>query len=883
MKKLLLILLLLPMIGFSQFGKYTSNGQFGIYWNTHVTEWGNEMPVNARAYLLTDTSTTSAFNEAVYDKTVNYNLFRGSLGFFYNFKSKLVFNKRINLGADYFYYYPTQVVYNAWTEAEDGSDAEPHYISQIDENGVEQELSAGGNAKRYLRITTGLGIPFWYFKRTSTDFNINNITYLGATSNNTFDVNLTYNFGVGQVIVGYETSAKLSADFKNFYLTDDQWEGLADSDNHIQFPNLYISLRLGVSLPVGKGTWADVSRSKSREWKDNTTYASKPTEGCIRGNCENGKGIYVDRSGRYKGRFKDGRHHGQGVMNFSDGSSYDGKWRAGNRHGKGTYISKYKEELAGDWIDDEFADPKLKPELKIRNIVFKDSDGDDEIYAEESGKINFEVENVGKGTAYNIIFTIKDLNNIKGLEFEKRIRTEKLKSKAKQKITIPFTSDLDLRTGLVNIMISSEELNGFPADEFSINFKSLAYINPDLKIIDYNFSSMEEGQNKLLVNDRASLTFIVQNRGQGRAQDIVVDIDFTSDDNIFAVDDKLVSIKSLSANESKTITFEFFTNTKFDKKNIGISVDVKEKFNKYGESKVLSQEIGKEMRSNLIVNYDGGDIREKVVIDNLSLSSLVDKNIPTNGKVNNRFALIIGNEDYQSKQTTLSSEQNVDYAVNDATIFKKYSLKTLGVKEENMFFLLNATAGQMSQEVDLISKILSRLGNKAELIVYYAGHGYPDELTKVPYLIPVDISATNLSSAIKLSEIYTKLSSTGARKVTVFLDACFTGGGRNSGLIASRGVKVKPKEGSLEGNLLVFSASSGDQSSLPYHKESHGMFTYHLLKKLQESKGDVSMGDLSDYLVDNVSLQSLKENKKEQDPKVNTSQGIMNEWRTWKF
>ena len=264
-------------------------------------------------------------------------------------------------------------------------------------------------------------------------------------------------------------------------------------------------------------------------------------------------------------------------------------------------------------------------------------------------------------------------------------------------------------------------------------------------------------------------------------------------------------------------------------------------------------------------------------------NSFVDSNIPKNKKVNNRYALVIGNEDYSSYQRTLNSEQNVDYAENDATIFKQYCLNTLGVKQDNMHFLLNATAGQMSQEIDLVSKIVSKLGPDAELIVYYAGHGYPDELTKVPYLIPVDVSASNLSSALKLSDLYSKLSDTKASKVTIFLDACFTGGGRTSGLVASRGVKVRPKEGSLSGNLIVFSASSGDQSSLPYHKEAHGMFTYHVLKKLQESEGNVSMGELSDYLVDTVSIRSLKENEKEQDPNVNISQEVIDDWINWKF
>ena len=264
-------------------------------------------------------------------------------------------------------------------------------------------------------------------------------------------------------------------------------------------------------------------------------------------------------------------------------------------------------------------------------------------------------------------------------------------------------------------------------------------------------------------------------------------------------------------------------------------------------------------------------------------NSFVDSNIPENKKINNRYALVIGNEDYSSYQRTLNSEQNVDYAENDATIFKQYCLNTLGVKQDNMHFLLNATAGQMSQEIDLVSKIVSKLGPDAELIVYYAGHGYPDELTKVPYLIPVDVSASNLSSALKLSDLYSKLSDTKASKVTIFLDACFTGGGRTSGLVASRGVKVRPKEGSLSGNLIVFSASSGDQSSLPYHKEAHGMFTYHVLKKLQESEGNVSMGELSDYLVDTVSIRSLKENEKEQDPNVNISQEVIDDWINWKF
>jgi hypothetical protein len=273
-------------------------------------------------------------------------------------------------------------------------------------------------------------------------------------------------------------------------------------------------------------------------------------------------------------------------------------------------------------------------------------------------------------------------------------------------------------------------------------------------------------------------------------------------------------------------------------------------------------------------------------IENKNISvgkSSVEINIPENTKVANRYALIIGNEDYQSMQRTLNSEQNVPFAVNDAIVFRDYAVKTLGVEQENITFLTNATAGQMAQQIDKICKMLSKLGNKAELIVYYAGHGYPDENTKIPYLVPVDVSASNLEMGIKLNDFYRNLSATNAKRVVVFLDACFTGGGRSNGLLASRGIKVIPKEDALNGNLVVVSASSGLQSALPYQNEKHGMFSYYLFKKLQESKGNIALGDLFTFLKESVSLQSLKINNKEQDPTINVSPAVEQEYSKWNF
>jgi len=260
----------------------------------------------------------------------------------------------------------------------------------------------------------------------------------------------------------------------------------------------------------------------------------------------------------------------------------------------------------------------------------------------------------------------------------------------------------------------------------------------------------------------------------------------------------------------------------------------------------------------------------------------VDLNIPSTPVRNDKtYALVIGNEDYKSFQAGLNDEVNVDFAMRDASIFKTYLNKTLGVPEENIKLLLNARSIEMSRELKKLVSFIKTMNGTADVIVFYAGHGLPDEVTKAPYIMPVDVSGTDLQFAVKLTDMYAQLTAYPARRVTVFIDACFTGGARGQALIAARGVKVKPVEDALSGNLVVFSASSGEQSSLAYKEKGHGMFTYFLLKKIQESKGNVTYKNLSDYLTREVSLQSLRVNNKEQNPGVTVSESLDNQWESW--
>jgi len=577
----------------------------------------------------------------------------------------------------------------------------------------------------------------------------------------------------------------------------------------------------------------------------------------------------------------------KGIRNFNNNSfefinKKSGTWN-------GYYYSNYSKNInLKTWLNDELIEElsinELKnkisspPDLIISNLEFNDFNSNNLLEANEQATISFNIKNIGEGSAYGIIIQIDDKNNIHGLNYDRNKQINILKPQSVNIVTIPLSGSMSLATGESVFSILISEGNGFDADPINLSIPTQSFIPPDLEIVDFVFIS-DVGEMKL--GEKVNLQFAIQNIGQGIAEDI--QIKMIIPDNVFAADETNYSINKLNPGEKKLYDFSFFTNKRFSDDVLNITAKLSEKYDKYAKDKIMSVMMKEDISNALALKVESNISIDNVNIDRFSLNSNVDKNIPVNSKVNNRFAFIIGNEDYVSYQSGLQNEQNVDYAERDATIFKKYCLNTLGVKSENMIFITNATSAKMNQKIDLVTKIVSKLGNKAELIFYYAGHGLPDEITKEPYLIPVDVSSSYLNNAISLDDLYDKLSKTGAKRVIAFVDACFSGGARDNSLLVSRGVKINPKMTNISNNLVVFSASSETQSALPYNKENHGMFTFYILNKLKESSGKISLGELYDYISEEVSLNSLKINQTEQEPNVIFSPSIENKWRNWQL
>lgn len=268
----------------------------------------------------------------------------------------------------------------------------------------------------------------------------------------------------------------------------------------------------------------------------------------------------------------------------------------------------------------------------------------------------------------------------------------------------------------------------------------------------------------------------------------------------------------------------------------------------------------------------------------IAAKSDVDENIPeTKKKAGNKLALVIANENYKNVS-------KVPSAFADGFAFSEYCRKTLGIPEGNLSFCSDASLAEIYDAMSDLQRKAGVIGPEAEVIVYYAGHGLPDENSKEAYLLASDANPTNSRTWFKLSDFYQTLSDLNARSVMVFLDACFSGAERSDregatimGKTGARGAVIKAKEAAPKGNMFVLTAASGNETALPYAEKNHGLFTYFLLKKIQDTKGNVTLKELSDYVIKQVSHQSNFVNKKPQTPTAVTSGRMTEMWKSKKL
>ena len=309
-----------------------------------------------------------------------------------------------------------------------------------------------------------------------------------------------------------------------------------------------------------------------------------------------------------------------------------------------------------------------------------------------------------------------------------------------------------------------------------------------------------------------------------------------------------------------------------------LSCTFKFKGREYGLAQTFKNDDADNLALNLSpLELDLGN-KSSIPLSTVTIDNSIDLNIPSSSSTNtSTFAVIVGNENY-------TQVAKVPFAGNDAKVFAKYCQHTLGLPIQNIRRYTNATFGTMLTALSDIKSIADAYEGHLNIIFFYAGHGVPNEQTHDAFLLPVDADGKQTEACYPVSRLYKELSEMNAKNVVVFMDACFSGSQRGDGMLASaRGVALKAKAETPQGNMVVFSAATGDETAYPYKEKGHGLFTYFLLKKLQESKGDCTLGELGEYIQQNVRQQSVVINRKSQTPTVIPSQSLMNSWQNMKL
>ena len=517
----------------------------------------------------------------------------------------------------------------------------------------------------------------------------------------------------------------------------------------------------------------------------------------------------------------------------------------------------------------------IPPYLVIEegSIHFVDEDNNNFINANEQCGIALTLRNKGKGNAYGCTARIRGVGSTNGLSYND-IKLPMIKAGQTYNLDIPISSSMDTKSGEVEFSIVVDEPNGFGTDPIKLTIGTRKFDAPFIEVVSYKILS--DGTSQLRKKSPFRLQVLLQNTDQGIAHDVRCSIKIPN--NVFPLDEgkKYFHFPSMQPNEKQLLEFEFQTNANVND-NVDLEFKLSESYGMYAKDVSIPLRFGQVISSGVTNIQIKGEDKKYVAITKGALVSDIDENIPvTNTKNNNAFVLIIANEHY-------SQVASVPFALNDGNIFREYCIKTLGIGEKHIKYLSDATGNQIKAGVNWLANLTEAFDNP-QIIVYYAGHGIPDETNKSAYLLPVDGSGTDVTTGYKLDDLYATLGNMPASRIAVFMDACFSGSKREDGMLASaRGVALKAKSGVPQGNMVVFSAAQGDETAYPNREQQHGLFTYYLLKKLQETEGNVALKELGDYVTKQVTQQSLLLNSKKQTPSVTPSASLGNEWQTWRL
>jgi TPR repeat protein len=239
----------------------------------------------------------------------------------------------------------------------------------------------------------------------------------------------------------------------------------------------------------------------------------------------------------------------------------------------------------------------------------------------------------------------------------------------------------------------------------------------------------------------------------------------------------------------------------------------------------------------------------------------------------NGIAILIGNQKYDHRDIP-----PVSFASNDVELMRQFATRTLGF--EQVYVLNGASKGDIESHFgtrDDPNGLLTKwvVPGQTEIFVYFSGHGAPGLQDQRGYLLPRDANPATVNiSGYPIDTLYSNLTRLNAKRITVVLEACFSGMSAGGTLVPrSSALVIKPKLPSTGENLLVISASGADQVA-SWDEDAHlGLMTRHFIEGVSGSADinkdkTISSTEMQEYLSQKVTNAARMRYGREQKPSL---------------
>ncbi len=503
------------------------------------------------------------------------------------------------------------------------------------------------------------------------------------------------------------------------------------------------------------------------------------------------------------------------------------------------------------------------------SVDFVDGNGNKAIDASEQGKLVFQVVNSGTSDGVGCVAYVTATGKTSGIAVQTSKVLDVIPMNVVRVIEMPIASTMETEDGQIELTFQVDEPNGFGTPPHKITIDTRAFVTPFLQVADYTITgSTSVLQRRIPFN----LQVLVQNTKYGLAENVTVDIELPSGVLLMAGKQQ-TEIDQMLAGETIACEYTLAARIDYPSNVIPVKVIIREKYGKYAKDEVITLQLDQNITTTKV------QVKSKQAHQQAIPLATINENVEEKKPVQdmyvnkNTFAFVIGNQNYQQLPPVLCASK-------DADAFAQCCRETLALPAENIHVSKNASLKEMNQVMSQLMQV-AKAHPQSHIIFYYAGHGTSDKSGQETFLMPIDAAQPNAATCIRMNDIHNQLQSLVDNRVTIFMDASFVGKNRDDKRFISMSDEQVAPILTVQGSVVEFIASSGAQAAMFYAKEGQGLFTYLLLKKLQETNGEVNYLTLRTFLEMELPKLSVHVNKKMQRPIVNPSITMGNKWQTW--